>query len=118
MIRSALNRSREVKRSGNAGFTLIELLIVIVILGILAAIVVFSVNGITNKGDSAACKSTVASIDTAAEAAIAQGTAATNVSDLGAYFHAGKVPTSVKTKGGTTVNLTTVAAADAIDCDS
>ena len=37
------------------GFTLIELLIVIIILGVLAAIVVFSVSGITNKGSSAAC---------------------------------------------------------------
>jgi len=36
-----LQRSWEKKRSGQGGFTLVELLVVIVILGILAAIVVF-----------------------------------------------------------------------------
>jgi prepilin-type N-terminal cleavage/methylation domain-containing protein len=40
------------------GFTLIELLIVIVILGILAAVVVFAVNGITDRGEKSACKAT------------------------------------------------------------
>lgn len=39
------------------GFTLIELLIVIVILGVLAAVVVFAVNGITDRGDVAAAAS-------------------------------------------------------------
>jgi general secretion pathway protein G len=50
------------------GFTLIELLIVIVILGILAAIVVFSVQGITDKGKTSACKSNVAEVQTAIQA--------------------------------------------------
>ncbi|MGW5532330.1 type II secretion system protein, partial [Streptomyces xanthochromogenes] len=36
------------------GFTLIELLVVIVILGVLAAIVVFSVRGIGDKGHKSA----------------------------------------------------------------
>ncbi|RNL62391.1 prepilin-type N-terminal cleavage/methylation domain-containing protein [Nocardioides marmoriginsengisoli] len=118
MLRSAVNRARAGRRD-EAGFTLIELLIVIVILGILAGIVVFSVAGITDKGDKAACKSTIASIDTAYEAAYAQGTAtstAVNVSTLGAFFHGGTAPTTVKNGAGTTVTLTTVAAADAIVC--
>ena len=50
------------------GFTLIELLIVIVILGVLAGIVVFSVGGITDRGDLAACKSDKASTEVAVEA--------------------------------------------------
>jgi len=50
------------------GFTLIELLIVIVILGILAAIVVFAVGGISDRGVSAACKTDYKSIEVAAEA--------------------------------------------------
>ncbi|MFN8104138.1 MAG: prepilin-type N-terminal cleavage/methylation domain-containing protein [Acidimicrobiia bacterium] len=61
---------------GEGGFTLIELLIVIVILGILAAVVVFSVSGITNSGAEGACKTDVKSVEVALEAYRAQ---------LGAY---------------------------------
>lgn len=63
-MRSAVNRARK----SESGFTLIELLIVIVILGILAAIVVFSVRGITNKGNVAACKADVETVTVAEEA--------------------------------------------------
>ncbi len=41
------------KRGQDEGFTLIELLVVIVILGVLAAVVVFSVGGITDTGQTA-----------------------------------------------------------------
>jgi general secretion pathway protein G len=54
------------------GFTLIELLIVIIILGVLAAIVVFSVGGITDRGNTSACKANVSTINTAVEAFYAQ----------------------------------------------
>jgi prepilin-type N-terminal cleavage/methylation domain-containing protein len=50
------------------GFTLIELLVVIAILGILAAVVVFSVNGITDRGKSSACTTEVSTVQTAIEA--------------------------------------------------
>jgi general secretion pathway protein G len=50
------------------GFTLIELLIVIVILGILAAIVVFAVGGITDRGVNSACKSDFKNVEVAQEA--------------------------------------------------
>ncbi len=72
-----LERARE--REG--GFTLIELLIVIVILGILAAVVVFAVGGVTNKGNQAACQSDVKTMEVAAEAFYAQnGTGAAALS--------------------------------------
>ncbi|MCA1710633.1 MAG: prepilin-type N-terminal cleavage/methylation domain-containing protein [Actinobacteria bacterium] len=66
-----LDRIRKAKQE-ESGFTLIELLIVIIILGILAAIVVFAVGGITNRGTKAACKSDFKSVETAQEAKKAQ----------------------------------------------
>ena len=54
------------------GFTLVELLVVIVILGILAAIVVFAVTGITGNGQKSACQVDAKTIEAAEEAAFAQ----------------------------------------------
>ena len=65
-------RSMEKKRSGEAGFTLVELLVVIAILGILSAIVVFAVGGISDKGQSSANKTDCAVISAAEEAYFAQ----------------------------------------------
>ncbi len=77
-----LQRIRKAKRE-ESGFTLIELLIVIVILGILAAVVVFAVNGIQSRGIASACKSDVSTVTVAAEAYYAQnGTYATNIAAL------------------------------------
>ncbi len=49
------------------GFTLIELLIVIVILGILATVVVFSVRGITDQGKDNACDTDIRTVEVALE---------------------------------------------------
>jgi general secretion pathway protein G len=57
---------------GQGGFTLIELLIVIVILGVLAGIVVFSVQFVTNRGNKAACDTDTKNVQTAVEAYQAQ----------------------------------------------
>ena len=62
-----LQRSMEKKRSGQGGFTLVELLVVIAILGILAAIVVFAVAGVGDKGQAAADKTTCSVLQTAEE---------------------------------------------------
>ena len=63
------------KKRDEEGFTLIELLVVIVILGILAAVVVFAVGGITDKGQTDACKTDVRTIRTAQEANFAKNSA-------------------------------------------
>ena len=67
MLHNHLERLRA-SRKGEDGFTLIELLIVIVILGVLAGIVVFSVRGITDRGDTSACKSNQKTAEVAVEA--------------------------------------------------
>lgn len=67
MLSSAVTRARAARKD-EKGFTLIELLIVIVILGILAAIVVFSVRGITDRGDKSACNANLSTVRTASEA--------------------------------------------------
>jgi general secretion pathway protein G len=57
-----------IRKSKDEGFTLIELLIVVIILGILAAIVVFAVGSTRHDSVSATCKTDVKSIQLAEEA--------------------------------------------------
>jgi general secretion pathway protein G len=77
-----LRRIREAKKN-ESGFTLIELLIVIVILGILAAIVVFAVGAFNKNGQQAACKADFKSVEIADDALFAKtGAYATSPSDL------------------------------------
>ena len=65
----------EKKRGEAEGFTLVELLVVIVILGILAAVVVFAVGGIGDKGETSACKADRSAFATAEEAYFAEPSA-------------------------------------------
>ena len=70
------------RRQAEQGFTLIELLIVIVILGILAAVVVFAVGGITDRGQTSACKSDRKTLEVAQEAYFAKYNAYTTEANL------------------------------------
>jgi len=62
-------------RQRDRGFTLVELLIVIVILGVLAAVTVFAVRGVTNRGSVNACAADKNTIQVAVEAYHAQNDA-------------------------------------------
>jgi len=63
---SRIQRNREL--NGERGFTLIELLIVIVVLGILAAVVVFALGGVTGQSTVAACNSDAKTVSVAVSA--------------------------------------------------
>ena len=56
------------KRNNEEGFTLIELLIVIIVLGILAAIVVFAVGNTKSDALQSSCKTAVNAVQLSAEA--------------------------------------------------
>ena len=110
MLHNHLEALRKARKSED-GFTLIELLIVIVILGVLAGIVVFSVRGITDRGDTAACKSNLKATEVAVEAYYAKNgsnptTTGTGVTGLVPDYLKSD-PTTVDVKQRVAYNATT-----------
>jgi prepilin-type N-terminal cleavage/methylation domain-containing protein len=67
-LRDVLARRRGEELTNESGFTLIELLIVIVVLGILAATVIFALTGVTGQSAQAACQSDAKSYEVAVAA--------------------------------------------------
>jgi prepilin-type N-terminal cleavage/methylation domain len=70
-------------RDRQKGFTLVELLIVIVVLGVLAAVVILAIGAFDNRGELAACQADVKSVEVAVESFKAdQGHYPTSLSEL------------------------------------
>jgi general secretion pathway protein G len=67
-----IQRERAAGEREDSGFTLIELLIVIVVLGILAAVVIFALGGVAGKSAVASCNSDAKTVETAVAAWQAQ----------------------------------------------
>lgn len=112
-MRATLDRARRA-RQGDAGFTLIELLMVIIILGVLAGIVVFSVRGINDRGKVSACKTEVSTVATAEEAAYAQDNTYYSLDDLASHgFIRAGTPKYVASASTTDGALTMAAGAPA-----
>ena len=101
-----LARMRKVRHT-DGGFTLIELLMVIVIIGILAGIVVFSVQGINNTSKQSACKADLKTVLTASEAYYAQKGSYTDVAGLvtAKLLHSTTDTVSVNTTTGAVTGL-------------
>lgn len=71
------------RQEADGGFTLVELLVVIAILGILASVAVFAIGGTTGKSKAAACKSDLATVQTASDVYFAKtGTFAATVAAM------------------------------------
>ncbi len=67
-----MHRRRAARDGSAVGFTLIELLIVVAVLGILAAVVVFALGGVSAQAAVAACKADATTVQTAVSAYNAQ----------------------------------------------
>jgi prepilin-type N-terminal cleavage/methylation domain-containing protein len=70
--RSANCREPPKPQENRPGFTLVEILVVIVILGVLAVVVTFSVRGVNDRGQVSACAGDKRTLEIAADAYMAQ----------------------------------------------
>ncbi len=64
------------------GFTLVELLLVVVVLGVLAAVVIFSLGGVSASATAASCRADAHIVETAVRAYVTQNGAAPTTADL------------------------------------
>jgi general secretion pathway protein G len=110
-----LRRIRAIRHSdSDAGFTLTELLITIIILGVLAAIVVFAVGAFNKTGDTAACQTDKRAVQVAVDAYFAQTKA--YPATIAALVAANYLHDAPSTANGYTITLnTTTGVVTAVD---
>lgn len=110
-MRATLDRLKDKNRE-DGGFTLIELLVVIVIIGILAGVVVFAVNGISDRGEDSACEADEQTLTVAQEANFARDGSYVNEAELvtnGFITAQSDLWNTVATSGGADYDLTPAA---------
>ncbi len=92
------------------GFTIVELLIVIVVIGILAAITIVSYNGVTARANTASSQSAVSAVASKAEAYAADVANTTGYPNLTTQLAVAGKPYTLT---GVTISLSAIAAAPA-----
>jgi prepilin-type N-terminal cleavage/methylation domain-containing protein len=91
------SRRQGAVKEGEGGFTLIELLIVIVVMGVLAAVVIFALGGVTGKSQVSACNSDAKTVQLAITAYQTQnppGTGSVSLATLQSGGYLQSLPTS------------------------
>jgi prepilin-type N-terminal cleavage/methylation domain-containing protein len=96
------------KKRADGGFTLVELLITIVIIGILAAVVVLAIGGLTDSGEDSACNATRDAADAAAVAFYADQDPGAWPTGFTAAGDSGALETYMQERDGADVTSNTV----------
>ena len=102
-----IEQSDERGETAEEGFTLIELLIVIVVLGILAAVTVFALSGTTAKSAAAACDADAQTVNVALAAYNVQNPSPVSLPTVATLVSAGYLQSAPAANSHYSIGLTT-----------